>query len=167
MTPIQVQFTFSERSYTEVSQYLVYQMVRQRRWLLYGLGAVLIVLALTALLAGRWQLLASFVIPLLLFLPIWRFTMQRLYKKAFAQQTNLQHPIEYVFKQDEIEFNTYTGLARLQWSTFQSAVETKDFFLLYLNPLQANPVLKTGFENAEAMEHFRALLQEKGLLRQD
>jgi hypothetical protein len=165
MTPIQVHFILDEPAYAAVSRHLVFQTYRKRRWILWALGASLLLVALISLLSGRWLMLVAFLAPTIGFLVLMRSLLARTFKTAYGKQPELKEPIEYQFGQDSIFFKTAVGEAQLPWDAFQRAVETPLFFLLYHAENQANPVLKSGFQSPEHIDQLRLLLQQKQLLQ--
>lgn len=164
MTPIHVHFILDESAYAAVSQHLVFQTYRQRRWILWALGASLLLVALFSLLSGRWWMLIAFLALTLGFLLLMRSLLARTFKSAYDKQPELKEPIEYQFSQDTIFFKTAVGEAQIPWEAFQRAVETASFFLLYHAENQANPILKSGFQSPEQIDQLRQLLQQKQLL---
>jgi len=164
MTPIHVHFILDETAYAAVSRHLVYQTYRKRRWILWALGASLLLVALLSLLSGRWLMLVAFLVPTIGFLVLMRRLLARTFQNAYEKQPELKEPIQYTFQLEEIYFKTAVGEAILPWDAFQRAVETPSFFLLYHAENQANPVLKSGFESTDQVDQLRQLLQEKKLL---
>jgi hypothetical protein len=164
MEPIQVSFTFTEDAYKKVSHHSVNQMLKRQKRLGYILVGILVITTTTALITGRWQMLLSFLLPVAVFVPVWRWTMNRMFKKVFAQQKNLHHPINYTFSDDHIASQSFSGESSLNWEAFEKAEEMPDFFLLYQNATIVNPILKSGFQNEADMAEFRGLLARKGLV---
>ncbi len=163
MEPIRVSFTFNETTYIAVSRHLVGQMIkRQKKWG-YLLVGILVISTATAVITGRWQLLLSFMLPIVIFIPVWRWSMERMYKKTFAQQTNLHHPITYTFTDELITAESFSGTSTMDWSAFQKVVEAPDFFVLYQNNAVGNPVLKSGFLHENDLNRFRNLVSSKSL----
>jgi hypothetical protein len=165
MEPIDVRFTFTEATFIQLHRQLANRVLMRRKWLIYLVVVMLLVMTISAALMGRIQILLAYLLPLLLFLVFWRVALNRASKKLFANQPSLHHPIHYVFKTDQIEMDTYGGESSLHWHAFQWVEESPDSFLMYQNQQMANPVLKSGFANTADETRFRNLLQEKGLLK--
>ena len=163
MEPINVNFTFTEDTYIKVSRHLVAQMLkRQLRWG-YLLIGILVLTTATTVITGRWQMLLAMLLPIAIIVPVWRWLMTRMYKKAFAQQENLQHPISYNFTEEQVASKSFSGESSMNWDAFEKVLELPEFFLLYQTSAIANPVLKSGFENEGEISRFRALVDNKKL----
>jgi hypothetical protein len=165
MEPVRVEFTFTPEKYTQLHRFLANRVIARRKWVLY-LGALFLVSAtVSSILMGRVQMLLAYILPVLLFILFWRWSLDNSSKRVYRSQPGLQHPICYTFTEENIRTQTYGGEASLGWQAFQWAEESPEWFLLFQNDRMANPVLKIGFSDPSDVDRLREMLQQKGLLK--
>ena len=84
------------------------------------------------------------------------------WRKAFRDTNYYQQDITTVFSEDNIAVKTSQGDSLLKWSFYESYLETKDFFLLYMNRKAGHfsVIPKTLFDKQQT-EQFSKLLSEK------
>ena len=138
-------------------------MFAQRRWLFYGVGALLALITIGALMSGRWQMVAAFLLPAIVFIVVWRRLMRNTYRKVFEQEEYLKHPVSYVFSDKNIETSSFNGSGTMEWHSILTVAELNDFFLLYQTKNMAIPIFKSAFTDQAEEVRFRDLLRSKGM----
>ena len=164
MEPIPVEFTFTANIFGKTQRHILWNYFT-KGWLKWILLALAIFWTVKLLVFnGVLSYLMSLAIAGV-FLGLWWLIFSWLSRRNFSKFPALMHPIRYVFSEESVQLNTHTTQSVLQWSTFMSAGEAPEYFLLYQNRVAANPVLKSGFQSATDVERFRVLLRSKGLLK--
>jgi Na+/H+-dicarboxylate symporter len=165
MESIEVEFTFTSESFAKAQVHIMFRYLKTG-WVKWAiLLGVALWLGSTFYFGGlKIPEMAKTLIWIPLFLAMWWVIFRWLSKRNFAKFPTLQHPIRYLFKEENVHLSTSSSDSVIQWDTFQKAEEAKDFLLLYQNAFMASPLLKIGFRNETELERFRLLLQSKGLL---
>lgn len=166
MEPIQVTFTFTPESFRKAQLFILLRFLSKGwiKWILI-IGGALWLLG-TYFLGGQdiFELLNTLIwIPV--FVGFWWVIFRWLSRRNFTKLPMLQHPIRYIFEEQQVSLSTQTSQSVLQWETFQKVEEAREFFLLYQNAFLASPLLKSGFQNETELERFRTLLRSKQLWR--
>ncbi len=166
MSPIQVEFSFTPESFGKAQMYIMLRFLKTG-WIKWILLLGLCLWLGMKYYFGRlnFMYIANMALWIFVFAAVWWIVFRWLSRRNFSKFPNLQHPIRYIFKEEEIQLSTHTTEGILQWETFQQAEESKDFFLLFQNVFAASPIPKSGFENETEQERFRTLLHSRNLLK--
>lgn len=157
MEPIRLEFTLEMKAYTRLMQRIM--MKRVLVWAAV-IGAVLLInIVINPERGLAWLTVGA------AFLVVWYFLFQFILRRSFKAATNLHEPIRYVFDEKEVKVETGSSQTVHLWSAFERTVELPEWFLLYQNKIVFNPIPKSAFHTQAAMEQFRNLLKEKGLIQ--
>lgn len=161
MEPIQVEFTYTAEFFNKSQRQILWHYYTKGwlKWVFLLVAVCWIIKLVIDFNFWYTSLMLVFVVGL------WWLIFNWLSKRNFSKLATLQHPIRYVFREEDVTLNTQTSETVLQWAAFQYASEARDFFLLHQNRMAANPVMKSGFQSESEMERFRALLRRKGLMK--
>jgi len=103
-------------------------------------------------------------LPLIVLLLLWTSMVAvRPYIAALRQlraQTYLRDPLTYRFSDEELVVTGPGASWTVAWNTTRSIVETENLFIVYHGATAATIVPKRFFENAEALDDVRVLLDE-------
>lgn len=103
-------------------------------------------------------------LPLIVLLLLWTLIIAiRPYIAALRQlrtQTYLRDPLAYRFLDGGLTVTGPSASWTLAWDAVRSIVETENLFIVYHGPTAATVVPKRFFENSEALDDVRALLDE-------
>ncbi|MDO8367434.1 MAG: YcxB family protein, partial [Saprospiraceae bacterium] len=134
MQPIQVEFTFTADSFGKAQIHIMFRYLKTGwvKWII--LIGVALWLGITFYCGGlSLGQVANKLIWIPLFLGLWWVIFRWLSRRNFSKYPMLQHPIRYVFSEENVQLTTNASESVVQWDSFQKAEEARDFFLLYQN----------------------------------
>ncbi len=82
-------------------------------------------------------------------------------RKNLATSKNLKGEVRYVFTESGLAMTTPIGRGFLDWPAIHQAVESGEYFLLYLSHFIYYLIPKRCFRDREQIEQFKALVKEK------
>jgi hypothetical protein len=82
-------------------------------------------------------------------------------RKNLATSKNLKGEIRYVFTDSGLAMTTPIGHGYLDWPAIYRAVESGDYFLLYLSHFIYYLIPKRSFRDREQIEEFKNLVRNK------
>lgn len=166
MQAILVEFSFTAQTFSRAQMLILLYFFKSgwAKWVLLLAAALWLASKLWLNNASPIEMLNTLIwVPL--FIGIWWLLMRWLTQRQFSKLPALQHPIQYTFGEENVTIKTHTAEAVMQWSSFQKAIEARDFFLLFQNVAIANVVMKSGFQNDADLEQFRQMLRVKNLMK--
>ena len=68
---------------------------------------------------------------------------------------------KYIFSDEKVKITTKYFATYIDWTYFQLAKETSNYFVLFMKDGHRNLIPKRAFENYEQISNFKNLLREK------
>ncbi len=146
-----------------------YFHILRRSWPILAAAVAILILWVAVLLYDMaeepklYGILAD-TLPLIVLLLLWTLMVAvRPYIASLRQgktQTYLRGTLTYQFSEEGLAVTGPNASWSLPWNTVQSIVETDNLFIVYHGPAAATIVPKRFFEDSEALDDVRTILNE-------